>query len=1115
MKYYFISLLFLFNHFFVLGQQCNLPQIDHLICDITTLDVDEDSRADGILDLNEVFTDATGNTPLAGSFWSTTPELRFRLSETTGHVNVWDLPNVNDTTNENSYIFTLNNSNCGSDNVVDVRLILAPFSGIALEPSGTNNVNLEVCENQFIEVPVNSGNFINAFDLFSTLTVDEENPAPHLNGTWFLIETDLSGNEIITELDDSIRMIEDVPDFPNMLIDNVIADYRYRVETDLTDCPSMFRETDVRVSIVRQVFAGRSQSPGICESEILAGDFDAANLNDDFFLVDEDENGDWESLNNNLIDNVAVSVVNFREVYDELVIDTDNKRFGQIDLTFDYTVRKRSGVCENDIEEVTVSIYEELRPFFQNNNNNRFCDEGSITEVQLFDFIEFTVEGDDTFIYPNGSSATQWVYEDGPRDESGGLVPVEFLSEGLLSFLTPNLSDDPENFIPVGIYTFRYLVDPCINATGNGCNSPCDSESTLVTIEILPLSYAGENTAITICSSIGTINLIDQLNADPLEGAIVRTGTWRDRNDNIISQDFVVPISRIEDQQFQFTYSTITADGCEDSAILTINAGASPNAGVANPPTICGETFPIILFNELSSDPDPTGIWTGPNGFVSTDHFGIIENEEVLLPGTYIYTVEGAGVCAGTFDTEELTINKRANLGDDFIEEVCSSLGAINLFDTLGPLANKSGTFIDENATGLLDSTGLFDIATLASGDYLFTYSVDDNLPCDDGELVLTVRVSRDDEFPNSGTDGTTTVCSNNRTLNLFDVLSGTPETTGIWTGPFGYTSPSHLGQFIEGDLALQVLQPGIYTYTIIGKNGCGDLQSQSQVTVDFVDPPFLEEDFTETFCFEVSSVNLFDLLDRNTDRGGRFEVINTEDEAFLSNNGMLNFSAIEQDRTFPITYTLPSTEFCDENSLTTTIQIIKVQEPDRPLDTYCILDAATLSDVEIGSTDVWFETLIADRPFTQDPVLTDGLTLFLEKQERGCVSERIEVMFKILNIGEVNEENGVVDCTIDFQDVVTPNGDMINDFFTLNIKEEGILGKSFNIPGAFPNYELNIYNRYGVLVYEGSGNKAEFDGESNVNSSVGDLTTGVYFYVFNPNFENNQPIQGSFYLSK
>lgn len=1095
MKHIYILLLTLC--FYNTYSQCVTENLVHIVTDYRNIDINEDGLPDGFLNLRTIYEQETGNIAPPGN-WRIFSELSTTLDSATGNFYGWDILQASNIANANDHSFELITSSCGDIPFARVTIRITSFSGIAQQAFGLNNVNLEVCSNA-------------KFTLFSALTSDEETPPPHQNGQWFDIT---EGEPGFLTVENPTVEVEYQPDVAG--VDRAIRDYKYVVNGFINGISSK-QETTIRLSVVRLPNCGISKPIFICESALKEGLFNNdINLFDDTYLFDEDIGGLWSLDPYGEIENSLDSFVNLRNIYD-IIINDPNKgvKFGKEQIIFTYSIDSRSPVCINQSTNIIFNFYEELRPITTKNNQNSFCENGAIKEVALFNFIEFTTEDGIDFIYPNESSQTSWNYIDGPRNSSGLIEEVSLSPSGKFRFLTPDINDDPDKFILPGTYTFRYTVLPTINSPTD-LNNPCTEVSTIVTINLLPADYAGEDNSLEICSNIGTINLFEQLAVDTNRAPIIKTGIWTNSDDEVISEQFLVPFSRTK-ETYQLTYTTLTSNGCEDEAVISLSVSPGPYAGIANPPIICGDTFPLILFNELSDNPETTGIWTGPNGFVSTDHFGIIENEEVLLPGTYVYRVEGEGetICAGTFDTEELTLRKRANLGIDFMATSCSSLGTVDLFNLLGPSANMSGTFTDDSSTGLLNANGILDVATLASGDYIFTYRINDNLPCDDGEVQLTLRLSRDEEVPNAGTNNEINLCTNARTVNLFDSLGGTPEMTGTWTGPFGYSTTNNIANFIEGDTDLPVLQPGIYTYTIIGNNGCGSQRAESQVTVNLVAPPFIGDNFIASFCVEENNVNLFDLLDRNTDRGGNFSVINSEDQSFLSNTGVFDFSEVDADRTFELTYTLAATTICSESSLTASIEIIKIPKPLIPNRTFCVLEATKLTDVEVGENEIWFENLLSNQPFISDPVLKDGMVFYLEKQERGCVSERTAVEFRILNLGQIDKENGVEDCSIKFQDVVTPNTDNRNDTFTLDIEVEGVFGKNFNIPDAFPAYELKIYNRYGVLVYEAQGQEPEFDGSANVNNIRGNLSTGIYFYVFEPNFENNQPIQGSFYLSK
>ena len=86
----------------------------------------------------------------------------------------------------------------------------------------------------------------------------------------------------------------------------------------------------------------------------------------------------------------------------------------------------------------------------------------------------------------------------------------------------------------------------------------------------------------------------------------------------------------------------------------------------------------------------------------------------------------------------------------------------------------------------------------------------------------------------------------------------------------------------------------------------------------------------------------------------------------------------------------------------------------------------------------------------------------------------------------------------------LTPNGDGVNDFLLIDGIE------------TVPNNLLNIYNRYGVLVYSKLNYANEFNGRSNRNAVISrssGLSAGVYFYVLTVN-DTRQKFQGYLYIS-
>jgi gliding motility-associated-like protein len=87
-----------------------------------------------------------------------------------------------------------------------------------------------------------------------------------------------------------------------------------------------------------------------------------------------------------------------------------------------------------------------------------------------------------------------------------------------------------------------------------------------------------------------------------------------------------------------------------------------------------------------------------------------------------------------------------------------------------------------------------------------------------------------------------------------------------------------------------------------------------------------------------------------------------------------------------------------------------------------------------------------------------------------------------------------------------TPNGDGSNEFFFIVCAEN------------YPNNKLEIFNRYGNLVYKTRGYKNDWKGVANVNGTFNDnvLPTGTYYYIFETGDNTvNQAKSGWLYIMR
>ena len=914
-----IFALFLFT-FTKTYSQCNLEETI-TICDMTLIDNNSDGIPDGIINLYDEYTNLTGNTIQAGTWFD--PGFNFALNESTGDVSLWDLDNSSEAITD--YQFQLTNADCGADIALTLNIVIGPFSGIAVPTIGDNEVNVEVCD---VGVdPCGSSSF---FDLNQALL---SVPSAHANGTWSYE----GSSPNFLAIQDNTYLLVDVPYQPGLpLVDQETFELKYTVPGIAPCAPNMV--TMVKVSVIREVFAGAANSINICETELVAGDFDNVDLTNDSYLVNEDIEGIWlfEDDTTGQISNPGDSNINLGEVFDELFLV--NPRFGCQSYQYSYFVESRSPVCQDKTSTVSFTFFEDLRPFSQVEPPPEFCCLTELGNLNLYDLLTFTTENGVLYDYPN-DNCTNWTLVSGPSNlglvSNTGSICSTF--EDPLYTSQGSINLDNISNADAGTYVFEYTVLPEYNCGGqgiqpenifstpDGCTSntgglsPCDLETAQVTIIILPVNYAGEDTALEFCESeiSSPVDLFSLLgtNGDPIYMGPL--GTWTDLNTgNTITNMFSVP--EVSDQEtFNFLYSTTSPNDCSDDANLSFTVYEQFQAGTGGTIQVCDDGSPINLFEVLTDDPVTTGTWEGPNGFTSTSN-SVMFDPSTFEPGNYIYSIPDNGPCLGNQATVSVTILQNLSAGNDVLETICRSDMQVDLINLLDG-ADTGGTFLDLDATNTL-SGSLVNVSQLSAGTYNFEYQI---------------QVSP--------------ICSLDSSLIELTIIEGPAPT------------------------------------------------------------------------------------------------------------------AVNQ--------------------------------------TFCLTDLATVGDLEASNSMsyMWYDTNSSTDVLASNTLLENGEDYYVSGiDSNGCETMRAMIQVTLLPITHD-------DCDCIINDGISDNDDNENENLDL-----------CNLPEVFPNYELEVFNRYGTIVFKGDNNTGLFEGESNVSPTIGDmLPSGIYFYVFNPNDGESAPFQGNVYLSR
>ena len=749
----YISLIFVLILGGLTGIQGQCDDVETItVCDMTILDGNSDGTSDGVINLYDAYNALPGVMPisLANGTWFD-PNFNFALDETNGDLYTWDL----DTSSQNitDYQFQLmdTSSTCPDGIVLTINFILGPYSGIAVPTIGDNEVNVEICDEGMD--PCGSSTF---FDLNQALL---SIPSAHTNGDW---SYDGSSSNFIG-IDNNRYFLADVPYQPGVpLVDEETFELIYTVP-GIGPC-SLSSETRVKVSVIREVTAGKGNEINVCETELIAGDYDAdIDIQDDDYLVNEDIEGIWlsDSDPTGQITGPDDSLINLKEIYDELYLN--NQRFGCVTYDYSYFVESRSSVCSSDESSVSFTIVEYLRPFEQTQDVPEFCvGDDSLTTYNLYDLLTFTTENGLLYDYPN-YKCTNWSLISGLSDlglainkESICVISeaeddLDYTSLGTVNLANISNAD-------AGTYVFEYVVassyncpagspeiiydvpDACGSSTGT--LNPCEWETAQVTIIIKPSNYAGEDTnGLEFCESINnSLDLISLLGTNGLESVYQGDlGAWFNNADgSVLANPFVIP--EIDGQQlFDFVYTTTSDNGCTDRANLSFTVYEEYNSGTDTLFDICNTDAPINLFDVLEGDPNNTGTWAGPGGFSTTNSDAVFD-PSLATPGFYIYSVPENGPCQGNQTVMAVGVIQNANAGPDTQSMVCKEDDLIDLFTVLDASADSGGLFSDIDSTNALIGNTV-DLTLLSGGTYDFQYELQGNGNCDPDTSIVTIEV--------------------------------------------------------------------------------------------------------------------------------------------------------------------------------------------------------------------------------------------------------------------------------------------------------------------------------------------------------------------------------------
>lgn len=428
-----------------------------------------------------------------------------------------------------------------------------------------------------------------------------------------------------------------------------------------------------------------------------------------------------------------------------------------------------------------------------------------------------------------------------PLEITNGLAPytISFTS----SFLINNVLDDYSFELDFGSTEFELEV--CLQSPGN-LQSENDFTNTILIPSIATSGQIVIDDITDVNACQGLVDLPDMavINVNPAPAAFASSLTVCDidndgqaffdltmadediNNNTGLAVNYysnaagtipVVSANNFLAVDGQIVYAQVLQNPCV-SSIVELSLSIEEPLFFATPPdvTVCSEyTLPTINFiSGTSSD----AIYSdGP--FASNNSY--IAGSPIFTGGTYYIYDPLYGNCQNN-PSFQVTIDPPLTAGLDVVTSICEN-SIVDLNNLLND-ASLGGFFLDSGNAPVADPTMISSTGVPAGTSMIFTYNVDNILPCQPDQATITINVSTGVD---AGNNENQFICSGS-SIDLTSVLSSTATLGGVFTDD-DLTSALIGNDFNSTSLALGQYN---FTYTV-GGGSCPVSTALISITVD------------------------------------------------------------------------------------------------------------------------------------------------------------------------------------------------------------------------------------------------------------------------------------------
>jgi gliding motility-associated-like protein len=588
-------------------------------------------------------------------------------------------------------------------------------------------------------------------------------------------------------------------------------------------------------------------------------------------------------------------------------------------------------------------------------------------------------------------------------------------------------------------------------------------------------------------------------------------------------KSFAIPATDIPNvglTTFTITKVTNVLTGCSITTLI-------PKDFTVNPiPAI-----PVAIDQKFCTADTPTVANLQPQGaqyqwFDSSVSTVPLISTTLLLSGNYfVKEVNALTKCESPLKMISVQINStpQINTATLTIVPICQGFNAVVNFSGTSNLADGNYDIL-YNLTGANIVSAKSAILTIAGS--LGSFQIASNLIANAGNTTLSIT-----NITNS-----LTLCTNSSTLTKVFVVNAVPDVTNMVVN----VKDGCLGQNVNVDITgLGTLTNITLSYAVNGANIIGSqtvslvvsggktnflipassLSATGNNTLDINNLTNVSNSCSALFPSPISksfAINIIPTIPIATDQ--KFCETDLKMVASLNPNGnqykwydsLSNSTPLASNKLLVsgIYYVKEAngTTGCESAAASINVLINVVPSPtlNQNGQEFCGIDKPTIlnlsNNTNSNSSLTWYDSATNGIVLANNELLLEGTTYygFNLDTNTNCYSNPLLATVTLTDC-TATEDNFLI------PDGFSPNGDGVNETFEI-----------VDIEFLFPNYTLEIYNRYGNLMFKGNINKPAWDGKnSNSNFINGDAPTGVYFYVINYNKDNLSPKQGQLYLNR